>query len=82
VTEALVSDTGASATDRITNNPTVGGTADPNATVVVSDSGTVIGSAAADINGDWSFAPVGLSEGVHTLVASETNASGYTGSAG
>ena len=80
VTASLVSDTGISATDNITANDAVEGTGLPNATVTftidgVSNAATTV----ADIAGNWSFTPNNLLDGQHTLVASETNASG-TGS--
>ena len=36
---------------------------------------------AADASGAWTFAPVGLADGSHTVVASETDAAGNVGSA-
>ena len=82
VTEALVSDTGSSATDKITSNPALTGTADANAVVHFTVDGTAIAATAtANASGVWSFTPSGLSDGQHTIVASETNGAGLTGSA-
>ena len=82
VTAALVSDTGTSATDGITSNAALTGTADPNAAVNLTIDGTAAAtSATADASGVWSFTPTGLVDGQHTVVASETNAAGQTGSA-
>ncbi|HWB47601.1 MAG TPA: Ig-like domain-containing protein [Stellaceae bacterium] len=81
VTEALLADTGVSATDGITANPAVTGAADPNATVTIDEGGITLGQATADSAGVWVFAPTGLADGAHTLTASETNAFGVTGSA-
>ena len=82
VTGALVSDTGASATDGITSNAALTGTADPNAAINLTIDGTAAATrATADASGVWSFTPTGLVDGQHTVVASETNAAGQTGSA-
>jgi len=82
VTEALVSDTGSSATDKITSNPALTGTADANAVVHFTVDGTAIAATAtANASGVWSFTPSGLSDGQHTIVASEINGVGLTGSA-
>ncbi len=82
LTEALVSDTGSSGTDGITSSSAVQGTADPGATVHFTVDGTAVATTAtANASGAWSFTPTGLSDGQHTIVASETNASGQTGSA-
>jgi Ca2+-binding RTX toxin-like protein len=81
VTAALSNDTGASSTDRITSNAALAGTADPNAVVHFTLDGNAIApTATADATGAWSFTPVGLGDGTHTIVASETSAGG-TGSA-
>jgi hypothetical protein len=81
VTERLASDTGASSTDRITSNATLSGTADPNAVVHFTvDGSAVAATATADASGAWTYTPTGLADGVHTIVASETNSAG-TGTA-
>ncbi len=81
VTISLAQDTGVSATDKITSNDALTGTADPNAVVKITAGSSVLGSATANPSGVWSFAPVGLADGSYTLTASETNAAGLTGSA-
>ena len=82
LTERLANDTGSSSTDRITSNPTLSGTGDVNAVVHFTVDGTVIAATAtADASGAWSFAPSGLADGTHTVVASETDAAGNTGTA-
>jgi len=82
VTESLTSDTGSSATDHITSNPALTGTADANATIHFNVDGTNISATAtANASGVWTFADTGLVNGNHTVIASETNASGLTGTA-
>ena len=81
VSAALSRDTGASSTDHITSDATLSGTADPNAVVHFTVDGNAIApTATADATGAWSFMPVGLGDGTHTIVARETSAGG-TGSA-
>jgi len=81
VTAALAADTGASATDTITNNDTLSGTGHPGAVVTVSEAGGALGTTTADASGAWSFSPSGLADGSHTLTASETDAAGNIGTA-
>ncbi|UQR65125.1 Ig-like domain-containing protein [Bradyrhizobium sp. C-145] len=82
VTEALAHDTGTSATDKITSDPALSGSGDPNAVVHFTvDGSTIAASATADGSGHWSFTPTGLTDGSHTIVASETDAAGNTGTA-
>jgi hypothetical protein len=81
VNERLANDTGSSSIDHITSNPALTGTADPNSLVHFSvDGRSVAATAMANANGVWTYAPTGLADGVHTIVASETNAAG-TGTA-
>jgi hypothetical protein len=81
VTSQLASDTGVSATDKITSNAMIAGTADPNAVITFSVDGTAVTqTATADASGKWSFTPTGLVDGRHTVVASETDIAGNTGS--
>lgn len=80
VTASLVDDTGPSATDLITNDARLRGTAAPGGTVSVLVGSTVLASTVADDFGVWSFAP-SLAVGAHTLVLSQTDAAGNTGSA-
>jgi Bacterial Ig-like domain len=78
VTIALANDT--SGGKDITANDTLTGTADPNATVTLTEGSTVLGTTAANASGVWSFTPTGLAQGLQTVTASETNAAGLTGS--
>lgn len=74
---AVSSDTGRSATDRITNDTTltVSGTAEALSTVSVHSNGTDIGNATANASGAWSLAWT-FSEGVHDLTASAQDLAG------
>jgi large repetitive protein len=81
LTAALVSDTGGSATDHITRNAALTGTAEAGRTVTISNGSTVLSTATADVDGAWSFTPVGLTDGSYALTASETDVAGNTGSA-
>ena len=82
VTDHLASDTGSSSTDKITSIDTLTGSGDPNAVVHFTVDGTPIaGTATANSSGVWTFAPTGLADGHHTIVASETDAAGNTGTA-
>ena len=81
VTESLVADTGASSTDKITSNDALTGSGDANAVVTLKEGTTVLGTTTANGAGLWSFTPTGLSDGSHTIVASETDAFGNTGTA-
>jgi len=81
VTERLVHDTGSSSTDKITSNAALSGTGDPNAVVHFTVDGKAIATTVtADATGAWSFTPTGLANGAHTVVATETDAAGNTGS--
>ena len=79
MTAALTSDTGASSIDSITSNDTLHGTGDPNAVVTFKDGLTPLATATADGTGAWSFTPMSLADGAHTITASETDAAGNTG---
>jgi poly(3-hydroxybutyrate) depolymerase len=79
---ALVSDTGSSSNDGITSNPAITGTGQANTlvTIRVAD-GTVLGAVMTDSTGTWSFTSTELTDGVHTLIATQTNPAGNTGTA-
>ena len=77
----LASDTGSSATDRITQIANLTGTADANSIVTISNGLTVLGTTTADAGGAWSFAPAGLTDGNYSLTATETDPADNTGSA-
>src|SRR5205814_6117431 len=69
-----------------TTSPILTGTGDPNAVVHFTlDGSAVTATTTADATGAWSFTPTGttatLAAGTHTVVASETDAAGNTGSA-
>ena len=82
VTERLFSDTGSSSTDKITSNDELTGSGDPNAVVSFTvDGKSITATATANASGVWTFTPSGLADGVHTIVASETDAAGNTGAA-
>ena len=82
VTETLAKDTGSSSTDLITSNNTLTGSGDPNAVVHFTvDGNAIAGTATANASGVWTFAPTGLADGSHTIVASETDAAGNIGTA-
>jgi uncharacterized repeat protein (TIGR01451 family) len=62
--------------------PLFTGTSEPNATVIVSVDGKVIGRVVADSAGNWSFpAPDPLVDGAHTVSAVAKDAAGNTSSA-
>ena len=82
VTEALANNTGQAPND--TYDPTLTGVADPNATVIFTEGTKVLGTTTADASGDWTFLPTraeGLVPGPNTVVASDTDAAGNTGTA-
>ena len=77
----LANDTGASSSDTITSDDTLTGSGDPNAVVQFNVDGVDIAATTmADPSGNWTFAPSGLGDGPHTVIASETDAAGNTGS--
>ncbi len=79
ITIALASDTGASSGDRITSNPALTGTADPNAVVRFQIDGQAIATTVtANASGVWSFTPSGLADGQHTIVAGDTASLAFT----
>ena len=82
VTIGLAHDTGASSTDGITSDDTLTGNGDANAVVRFKiDGADIAATTTAYPLGNWTFAPAGLGNGPHTVVASETDAAGNTGSA-
>ena len=78
---ALVSDTGSSATDKITSNPAIKGTGQASTVVTIKEGSTILGTPTADSTGAWSFTPTGLLDGAHTLSAFQTDLAGNTGTA-
>jgi hypothetical protein len=81
MTTSLANDTGSLSTDKITSNSALMGTGGPNAAVTLKEGATVLGTTMTDADGHWTFAPVGLLDGTHTIVASETDAAGNIGAA-
>ncbi|MBU6315942.1 MAG: putative Ig domain-containing protein, partial [Acidobacteria bacterium] len=69
-------DTGASATDQLTNNAafTVSGTADANAAIKLYLGGALVGTTTANGSGNWSITPTGVAEGVNNFTATATDA--------
>lgn len=81
VTARLAQDSGASATDGITNSAALTGTGLANTAVRFTIDGQAVAtSVMADSTGKWAYTP-GLVDGSHTVLASQVNASGVTGSA-
>ena len=80
----LASDTGASSSDGVTSNPALTGTGPADATIVVKDGTTVLGTATADGSGAWSFTPTGpaAADGAHSYTAQVADAAGNLGPAG
>ena len=82
VTESLSIDTGSSTIDRITSNDALTGTGLANSVVHFTVDGSAIATTVtADALGAWSFTPTGLSDGAHTIVASQTDSFGNAGTA-
>ncbi|WP_419727803.1 beta strand repeat-containing protein [Lichenicola sp.] len=82
VTETLVSDTGSSSSDGITSSRLLAGTADPNASVVLSYSGGgTITTVIANAQGAWNYNGAGLVDGTQTIVATDTDGTNHSGSA-
>jgi Bacterial Ig-like domain/Tryptophan-rich Synechocystis species C-terminal domain len=80
VTESLKNDTGASWIDKITRDASLAGSGDANAVVHFAvDGSPIANTATADGSGAWTFVPMGLSDGQHTIVASETDPAGNNG---
>ena len=80
MTESLKNNTG-TAGDKLTSDPTLTDSGDPNAVVHFTIDGIQIAATTtADASGAWTLTPTGLGDGPHTIVASETNAGG-TGTA-
>jgi len=78
---ALTNDTGTSTSDRITRDAHLGGSGDSSAVVHFKiDNVVSAATATADGTGKWTFAPSGLTDGSHTIMASETDLAGNTGS--
>jgi hypothetical protein len=82
ITAKLTFSAGTSSSDNITSNDALSGTGLANTAVYFTIDGTPTASTVmTDANGAWSFTPSGLADGVHTIVASQTDTLGYTGTA-
>ena len=82
MTVTLKNDTGSSSTDMITKDGTLIGSGDADVIVHFTVDGSPIAdTTTADASGNWKFTPTGLTDGLHTIVASETDAAGNTGTA-
>ena len=80
--EALTIDTGSSASDHITSNDALSGTGLASTVVHFTIDGSAIATTVtANATGAWSFTPSGLADGAHTIVASQTDSFGNTGTA-
>ena len=80
VTEALVNNIGSSG-QNVTADGALTGSGDPNALVTLSENGTTLGTTTADASGVWNYTPSSLTVGAQTIVASETDTAGNTGTA-
>ena len=58
------------------STPTLSGTAEASGIVSVYDGDTLLGTVTADANGSWSFTPDALSDGLHSLTVTVTDAAG------
>ena len=57
------------------------GSAEANSTVTISDGATVLGTAAADGTGAWSYTTAALLDGAHSLTAKATDTAGNVSAA-
>ena len=76
----ISSDTGVSATDRITStaSQTLSGVAEAGSSVTVRRGSTVLGTVTANGSGMFSFGPVTLTQGANVFTATATDAAGNT----
>ena len=70
----LFDDTGASASDHITANPILTGTAAPGTAVTLMEGTTVLGTGTTDGTGTWAFLPT-IEEGSHTVTVNTAGGS-------
>ena len=77
---SISSDTGASATDRITStaSQTLSGTAEAGSSVTVRRGATVLGTVTANASGVFTLGPVTLTAGSNVFTATATDAAGNT----
>ena len=82
VTAWLAFGAASSPSGNITSNDALSGTGLPNTVVHFMIDGAPTGATVtADAEGTWSFKPAGLADGPHTIVASQTDILGNTGTA-
>ena len=75
---SLTTDSGTSAVDGLTNDPTVGGTAEVGATLTIKDGSTTLGTVVVGAGGSWTYTPTGLAQGAHTLDITGADLAGNT----
>ena len=80
LTAKLVTDSGVSAADGITNAKGFTGTAEAGAVVTLVDGTTTLGSATASATGTWTITPTTLTQGGHNFTVSETDKAGNVAS--
>ncbi|QIN79883.1 hypothetical protein GBA65_16625 [Rubrobacter marinus] len=80
---AAESDSGASRTDDLTNDPTpkISGTAEPGSRVTLYEGATVLGTASAGASGSWSVTAAALPDAPHALHATATDEAGNVSAA-
>lgn len=81
ISEILKYDTGASATDKITSNPTLTGWTQPGASVKLTENGATLGVTAANSNGARTYTPSSMAAGVQTILSTATDQAGNIASA-
>ncbi|SMH61874.1 Ig-like domain-containing protein [Azospirillum agricola] len=79
----LATDSGSSATDRLTNvaSPTIRGTAGASNTVMLYDGSALVGMSTAGLDGNWTVQAIGLADGERTLTATTIDLFGNTSAA-
>ncbi len=78
---ALISDTGSSSTDNVTSKPAIKGTGQAGTVLTIKEGGATLGALTVNSTGGWDFTAAGLADGVHTVIASQTDRAGNTGTA-
>lgn len=63
------------------NNPSIGGTTEPNATVTIYDGETLVATVNADADGKWNYTFAGLTDGEHEINVTAKDAAGNTSDA-
>lgn len=77
VITGLSDDTGTAGDFRTSDvTPTLTGTAEADATVTIRDGTTMLGTAIADGDGNWSFTTGSLTDGIHTITVKATDLAG------